>query len=346
MVKFLTATRGKFGWDWTDWAAHIYLVIGVVVMFGPVLWLGLSSLKSETGIQTFPPTLLPYEPSTINVPGRGDLKAFNVTGGEYAGKQMGELRRMGLQSQLIDPAAPDSIRRVLVTDRTPIMRVRAAWENFTGLFTQFPFALYLWNSVFITVVATILTLLVNSMSAFALSKYKFKGRDSAFLIMLATLMIPPTIVLVPNYLIASQLGLTNTPWGVIWPAVATPTGVFMLRQYMLTLPDELIEAARMDNASEWRIYWRIVLPLSSPALAVLAIFSVMWRWNEFLWPMVVLSRSESFTLPLALNSFQGELTTQWNYLLAMTVVTLLPVSLIFIVLQKHITQGIASAGVK
>ncbi len=346
MVKLLTATRGKNGWDWTDWAAHIYLVLGVVVMFGPVLWLGMSSLKSETGIQTFPPTLLPYEPSTIAIPGRGDLKAFTITAGEFAGKEMGELRRLGLQAQMIDPATPDTVRRIPVGDRTPIMRVRAAWENFTGLFTQFPFARYLWNSVFITVIATILTLLVNSMSAFALSKYKFTGRDTAFLIMLATLMIPPTIVLVPNYLIASQLGLTNSAWGVIWPAVATPTGVFMLRQYMLTLPDELIEAARMDNASEWRIYWRIVLPLSSPALAVLAIFSVMWRWNEFLWPMVVLSRSESFTLPLALNSFQGELTTQWNYLLAMTVVTLLPVSLIFLVLQKHITQGIASAGVK
>jgi alpha-1,4-digalacturonate transport system permease protein len=115
---------------------------------------------------------------------------------------------------------------------------------------------------------------------------------------------------------------------------------------MLTLPDDLLEAARMDNASEWRIYWRIVLPLSKPALAVLAIFSIMWRWNEFLWPMVVLGRNESFTLPLALNSFQGELTTQWNYLLAMTVVTLVPVTVIFALLQRHITQGIASAGVK
>ena len=120
----------------------------------------------------------------------------------------------------------------------------------------------------------------------------------------------------------------------------------MLRQYMLTLPDDLLEAARMDNASEWRIYWRIVLPLSAPALAVLAIFSIMWRWNEFLWPMVVLNRSESFTLQLALNSFQGDLTTQWNYLLAMTVLTLLPVTVMFLLLQRYITQGIASAGIK
>ena len=110
--------------------------------------------------------------------------------------------------------------------------------------------------------------------------------------------------------------------------------------------DILIDAARMDHASEWRIYWRIILPLTAPALAVLAIFSVMWRWNEFLWPMVVLNKSETFTLQLALNSFQGELTTSWNYLLAMTVLTLLPVTVIFALLQRHITQGIASSGVK
>ena len=110
--------------------------------------------------------------------------------------------------------------------------------------------------------------------------------------------------------------------------------------------DELLDAARMDNASEWRLFWRIVLPLSAPALAVLAIFSVMWRWNDFLWPMVVLNRSEQFTLQLALNAFQGELTTSWNLLLAMTVMTLLPVTVIFLVLQRYIVQGIASSGVK
>jgi len=140
--------------------------------------------------------------------------------------------------------------------------------------------------------------------------------------------------------------LLNSLWGVIWPAVATPTGVFLLRQYMLTIPDELIEAARMDHASEWRIFWRIILPLSAPALAVLAIFSVMWRWNDFLWPLIVLSRTEKFTLQLALNAFQGELTTQWHYLLAMTVITLLPVTIVFAFLQRHITTGIAASGVK
>jgi alpha-1,4-digalacturonate transport system permease protein len=199
--------------------------------------------------------------------------------------------------------------------------------------------------VFITVIATLLTLLINSMAAFALSKYQFRGQKAVFMLIIATLMIPPTIILVPVFLVINSVGLLNSLWGVILPAIATPTGVFLLRQYMLTLPDELLEAADRPRV-EWRIYWKIILPLAAPALAVLAIFSVMWRWNDFLLPLIVLSKSEFFTLQLALNSFQGELNTQWHYLLAMTVITLIPITLVFAFLQKYITTGIASAGVK
>ncbi len=346
MAKLVEIMRARRG-DWTDWASYAYLIFGTLLMFGPVLWLAASSLKSQAGLGEFPPTLLPWEQTRATIQGqRAPLPLFRISKGEHAGEVLAETRRIGLQATMIDPARPETQIRVPIADRDKIMQLRPAWENYGDLITRFSFGAYFWNTVFITAVATVLTLLVNSMAAFALSKYRFRGREPVFMIMIATLMIPPTIVLVPNYLIASMLGLTNSLWGVIWPAVATPTGVFMLRQYMLTLPDDLLEAARMDNASEWRIYWKIVLPLSAPALAVLAIFSVMWRWNEFLWPMVVLNRSENFTLQLALNSFQGELTTQWNYLLAMTVVTLLPVTVIFLLLQKYITQGIASAGVK
>jgi len=261
-------------------------------------------------------------------------------------RELAEVRRIGIQSTLVDPKAPDQEFKVNIRDRTPVREFQVALGNYTEIFEKFSFGTYLWNSVFITVVATLITLLFNAMAAFALSKYRFRGRDAVFLIIISTLMIPPTIILVPNFLVVSELGLLNSLWGVIWPAVATPTGVFLLRQYMLTIPDELIEAARMDHASEWRIFWRIILPLSAPALAVLAIFSVMWRWNDFLWPLIVLSRTEKFTLQLALNAFQGELTTQWHYLLAMTVITLLPITFVFSFLQRHITTGIAASGVK
>jgi alpha-1,4-digalacturonate transport system permease protein len=290
---------------------------------------------------------MPYTQKTVVVAGHDKpLPLFTVTLDDGRKREMAQVQRMGIMATMVDPAAPEDRVQVNIRQREPVNTLKFAWGNYTELFGKFTFGTYLWNSVFITVVATVLTLLFNSMAAFALSKYKFRGQKGVFFLIIATLMIPPTIILVPVFLVINHVGLLNSLWGVILPAVATPTGVFLLRQYMLTIPDELIEAARMDHASEWRIYWRIVLPLSAPALAVLAIFSVMWRWNDFLLPLIVLSKNEFFTLQLALNSFQGELNTQWHYLLAMTVITLLPVTLVFAFLQRYITTGIAGAGVK
>jgi alpha-1,4-digalacturonate transport system permease protein len=347
MLKFLTRSRGFKRFDWTDWLSYLYLSVGLFVMFAPIVWLVMSSLKTESALSQFPPTFLPYSQKTVQVAGFDKpLPLFMTRDDKGELRPMAQVRRIGIMATMVDPARPDAPIQVNINDRKPVNELKFAFGNYTELFGKFSFGLYLWNSVFITVVATLLTLLINSMAAFALSKYKFRGQKTVFVLIIATLMIPPTIVLVPVFLVINSVGLLNSLWGVILPAIATPTGVFLLRQYMLTIPDELLEAARMDNASEWRIYWKIVLPLSAPALAVLAIFSVMWRWNDFLLPLIVLSRSEFFTLQLALNSFQGELNTQWNYLLAMTVITLIPITLVFAFLQKYITTGIASAGVK
>jgi len=347
LARMLSATRGRGRLDWTDWASYGYLLVGLVLMFGPVLWLVLSSFKSAVALNEFPPQLLPYGQATAAIAGQtAQLPVYRVKLPDGSTRDMVELRRIGIEATMVDPQRPDDEIKVNIRDREKVRAFHLALENYTELFGKFDFARFLWNSVFITIVATLLTLIFNAMAAFALSKYRFDGAKWVLLLIISTLMIPPTIILVPNFLVVSELGMLNSPWGVIWPAVATPTGVFLLRQYMLTIPDELIDAARMDHASEWRIFWRIILPLSAPALAVLAIFSVMWRWNDFLWPLIVLSRTENFTLQLALNAFQGELTTQWHYLLAMTVLTLLPVTLVFAFLQRYITTGIASAGIK
>jgi len=346
-LNFLFKTRGLHRLHWTDTVTYLYLVVGLFTMFAPVLWLVMSSFKTESAIAQFPPTFLPYAQKSVAVTGHEKpLPLFLVTLDDGSQRELAQINRIGIKANMVDPAAPEERISVNINQRQPVNELKWAWNNYTDLFDKFSFGTYLWNSVFITVVATALTLLFNSMAAFALSKYRFKGQKFVFLLIIATLMIPPTIILVPVFLVINQVGLLNSLWGVILPAVATPTGVFLLRQYMLTIPDELLEAARMDHASEWRIYWRIVLPLSAPALAVLAIFSVMWRWNDFLLPLIVLSQNEFFTLQLALNSFQGELNTQWHYLLAMTVITLLPVTLVFAFLQRYITTGIAGAGVK
>jgi alpha-1,4-digalacturonate transport system permease protein len=316
-------------------------------MCGPAVWLVASSFKTPAALAEFPPTILPYAAKTALVSGYDKLlPLYEVVQPDGGTIVLAEVRRIGLLSQMVDPQDPGEIVKVNIADRKPLRALSFAWSNYVDPFTHFDFMRYLGNSVFVTVMATLITLIVNSMAAFALSKYEFRGRSVVMLVVVATLMVPLSVILVPLYSIISALGLFNNLWGVILPTVATPTGVFILRQYMLTIPDELVDAARMDKASEWQIYWRIILPLTAPALAVLAIFSVVWRWNDFLWPLIVLSRKELYTLQVGLNIYSGELNVQWHYILAMTVVTMIPVVVVFIFLQRFITTGIAGAGVK
>jgi alpha-1,4-digalacturonate transport system permease protein len=347
IVDALRLTKGRKKLDITDVLSYLYLFMGVVIMFGPILWLILSSFKSSGEIVKFPPRLLPYRQETVTVEGYEEpLALYKVTFDDGTTQTLAQVRRIGLEAQMIDPAKPGEVIKVNIKQRQPIESVYFGLENFKEGIESFNFGLYLWNSVLVTVVATVLTLLVNSMAAFALSKYKFRGRQTIFMVMISTLMVPLSVVLVPVFLVITKVGWNNNLLGIIIPAAATPTGVFLLRQYMLTIPDELIDAARIDGASEWRIYSQVILPLAKPALAVLTIFSVMWRWNDFLWPLIVLSRSEYFTLQVGLASFQGELNVQWNLILAMTVLTLLPITLVFGFLQQYITTGIATTGMK
>ncbi|MBN1681062.1 MAG: carbohydrate ABC transporter permease [Anaerolineae bacterium] len=353
--NFLIRKRGGSRVDLTDFLTYLYLGAGTLVMFGPVVWVAISSFKTQAQLIEFPPRFLPYAQETIEIAGYDEpLPLFLVTvNGEE--RELAQVRRVGIEAQMIDPEIPlakpgrpsqDEVIKVNIDDRKKVEKVKLALENYEDPLEKFKFATYLKNSVIVTTVATIITLIINSMAAFALSKYKFFGRDAIFVTIIATLMIPISVILVPVFLVITRLNMNNTLWGVIIPGAATPTGVFLLRQYMLTIPDDLVDAARIDGASEWRIYWQIILPLACPALAVLAIFSVMWRWNDFLWPLIVLSRSELFTLQVGLNAFQGELQIQWHYVLAMTVLTLLPVTMVFAFLQHFITSGIATTGMK
>lgn len=346
VIAFLTRRRGGKGWHFTDVLAMIWLAAGLFLMFAPAAWLVLSSFKTPAALVEYPPTFLPYDIRTAAVAGYDSPLPLYTVATPDGEKVLAQVRRIGAVAQMVDPAAPDTIIRVPIVDRKPVREVKLATDNYEEPFQKFDFLLFLRNSVFVTAVATIITLIVNSMAAFALSKYEFKGRTAVLAIILATLMVPLSVIIVPLYVVVNQLNLFDTLWGVILPTVATPTGVFLLRQYMLTIPDELIEAARMDHASEWKIYWRIIVPLAAPALAVLAIFSVVWRWNDFLWPLIVLTRKELYTLQIGLSAFSGELNVQWHFILAMTVVTMIPVVVIFAFLQRFIASGIATTGLK
>ncbi|MFD2261875.1 carbohydrate ABC transporter permease [Lacibacterium aquatile] len=347
VAAFLLRRKGGDRWHFTDVLAWIWLAFGLIVMMGPVVWLGLSSFKTRAALSEFPPSLMPTQTETRIVAGHDKpLELYTVTLEDGSQKVMAQVRRIGLVATMVDPDNPQVQVRVPIDKRQPVKQVTFAWSNYTDPLERFNFFGFLRNSIFVTVCATLITLLINSMAAYALSKYQFKGRTAVMMVILATLMVPLSVIMVPVYMVVRGLNLFDSLWGVILPTVATPTGVFLLRQYMLTIPDELIDAARMDKASEWQIFWRIVLPLAAPALAVLAIFSVMWRWNDFLWPLIVLSRQELYTLPVGLSAFSGELNVQWHYVLAMTMVTMIPVILVFVFLQRFVTTGIAGTGMK
>jgi multiple sugar transport system permease protein/alpha-1,4-digalacturonate transport system permease protein len=159
-------------------------------------------------------------------------------------------------------------------------------------------------------------------------------------------MIPIQVILVPEFLITAWLGLLNSPWGVILPRAAEAFGIFMVRQFMVSIPDELLEAARLDGAGEFHIFTRIVLPLSKPIIAVLVIFTFMWRWNDFAWPLVVLTDHDAYTLPLGLNLLRGEVNPEWGQVMALALISLAPMLLIFLLFQRYLIQGIASTGLK
>ena len=357
LATFLTRTKGnpdkadRIGA--ADLLAYGYLALGVLLILVPVLWTFLSSVKNERAVSSFDTRLLPMSQVERLIEGEGLKTTWIYT--DAAGNTQ-EVFKAGPTRVETDVAAIDDPANVFKVPRTqlePNEEIRIATENYLDPIlgrngqTSFTFFTYLFNSVFVTVVATLITLLINAMAAFALSKYQFRGRLTFTILIVATLLIPSSIILVSLFFVVWSFGIFGSLWGVIIPAAATPTGVFLLRQYMLTIPDELLEAARMDAASEWRIFWRIVLPLSLPALSVLAILSVIWRWNDFLWPLIVLiSDPSAHTLQIGLTTFSGEFDSQFHYILAMTVVSLIPITLVFVWLQRFITTGIATTGLK
>jgi len=262
---------------------YLLLIVLAALWLFPVIWIFLSSFKSNTELYQFPPTFLPQQ---------------------------------------------------------------FTFEHFVHAFEKGNFGRYFLNSTIVAVTSTLLLLLINSMAGFALAKYRFWGGTFLLLAFISTLMIPLEVIMIPIFKVLSMLGLYNSLLALIIPPAATPTGVFLLRQYLLTVPDELLEASRMDGANEWTIYWKVILPLCKPILAALAIFSFMWRWDDFLWPLIGISDPKKYTVQLALSNFIGEFNVDWGSLLAMSVITMIPVLIVFLIFQKQLVSGMVTSGMK
>ncbi|KQY21766.1 sugar ABC transporter permease [Cellulomonas sp. Root485] len=220
-------------------------------------------------------------------------------------------------------------------------------DNYRELFTRLDFAQFFTNSFVVAVVVTVGNMVFCSMLGYAFAKIDFWGRTWLFRLVLATLMIPGMVLLVPLFVLVSNLGMVNTYFGLILPFLAGPFGVFLMRQFMQGIPDELIDAARVDGAGELRIFATVVLPLCKPALATLAILTFLGSWNNFLWPLVVASTEDMYTLPVALALYSvGQNSTNYGLLLAGSCVVLIPVLVVFLTMQRHFVQGLATTGLK
>jgi alpha-1,4-digalacturonate transport system permease protein len=218
--------------------------------------------------------------------------------------------------------------------------------NFQAVFGTGNVPRYAMNSLIVATTSSILTVIGSSMAGFALAKYRFFGRRFVFLLIISVLLIPLQVLMVPVFLILKTLGWINSLIGIIVPPAATATGTFMMRQYIVGIPDELLEAARIDGASDWKIYRHIILPLSAPALGAVGILSFTWRWNDYLWPLIVIGDQKNFTLQLSLANLVGTNTVEWGTLLAYATLAMLPVLVVFLCFQRYFLKGSLSGGVK
>lgn len=228
----------------------------------------------------------------------------------------------------------------------PLLPSRMTLEHYRDLFTRLDLGRNLFNSALVAVTVTLLSLLLNSMAGYSLAKLRFRHRERVFRLLSAGLVVPVQVAMLPLFLLFKYLGLVNTYAGVIIPSLASIFGIFLVRQYALSLPDDLLDAARLDGASEWRIYRSIVLPVIGPILATLAIWTFLSTWNDFMWPLIVLSDSSRYTLPVALGNLAGEHVQDTELMMAGSVVTVLPVMLTFLFLQRYYIQGVLAGGLK
>jgi ABC-type glycerol-3-phosphate transport system permease component len=220
-------------------------------------------------------------------------------------------------------------------------------ENYTNLFSKTDLIpRCLMNSTFVASIIVVVQLFLSSLAGFALAKYEFKGKKVVMLVMLATLMIPGQLTMAPTYEILHRFGLIDTHLGLIIPSAVSVFGIFLFRQSIMQVPDELLQAARIDGCSEFRIYWDVVIPVTRPMIGAFSLISFMGAWNSFLWPQIILHRKELFTLPIALKQLAGVYQTEYGMLMAGTLLSVLPVIVLFLALQKEFVAGLTAGAVK
>jgi multiple sugar transport system permease protein len=221
-----------------------------------------------------------------------------------------------------------------------------SWNNFIYVLTEAPFARYLFNSFVVSAAVTVLALLFHTMAGYALARLRFPGREAIFLAIFSTFLVSLPVIIVPLFVVVRTMGMLNSYAGLIVPAIFNAFGIFLLRQYYISLPRELEEAAIVDGAGYWRIYWSVILPLSRPIIASLAILFFLANWNAFLWPLTVVNDPNLWVVQVGISSFRSQYASSWNYIMAASTIVALPMLVLFVIFQRQIMDSIKTSGLK
>jgi multiple sugar transport system permease protein len=339
--------------------AAAYMALGAIglVMAVPLAWMISTSLKDPSQVMVANDRWLPRRQVMSEY---GPVYATAVDGVAVRGAQVARSPR-GRTLHLLEPAAMvGRTVTVAASQVRPVEQVHLHWGNYVAAWSAIKvesafagllrnadaFLVFYINSILVAVAVTLGQVFTSSLAAYAFARLRFPGRDSLFLGYLATLMVPAVITMIPVYILLSRLRLTDSYWALILPAMFSAYGTFMLRQFFLTIPRDLEDAARIDGAGLFTIYWRIIMPLSKPALAALTTFVFLHTWNEFMWPLIVIDSLHLKTLPIGLAHFQGPYATEWHLLMAASVIVMVPVLLVFIAGQRYFVRGIILSGIK
>ncbi|MCB0104695.1 MAG: carbohydrate ABC transporter permease [Caldilineaceae bacterium] len=319
----------------------------------PFLWMLSTALKSDQDVFRTPPTLLPHDVRQVTIGGA----IYPV----YAVEVEGQVRELALltiadgRGDFVDPAVPDEILNIRMRYAEPILDVGPRWRNFPDALNRATrpslnvnFWTYIQNSLIVAIFSIIGTLLSCAPAAYGFARVKWWGRDVVFVLVLATMMLPFQVTMIPLYIL-----FTGTlAWGNTFLPLIVPTffgnafDIFLLRQFFRTIPEELADAARIDGASEFRIFWAIMLPLSKPVLAAITVFTFLWAWNDFTGPLLYLTDPRRFTMALRLQDFQGQHAVSWNLLMAAAAVFTVPIVILFFFAQRTFIQGVKLTGLK
>ncbi len=333
-----------------------YSMVSLVALFFilPVVWMFFTAFKSDQDVFRFPPTLLPHAVKYVDVAGKM-LPLYTLSPPDEPSRQLALVDISEGQGTFVNPDDPTEIIQYRARYSEPVLTVQFQWHNFADAMNRgarpgmnINFWTYFKNSSIVAFFAIIGTLFSCSLAAYGFARIDWPGRDVVFILVLSTMMLPFQVTMIPLFLFFTE----TLHWGNSFLPIIVPTffanafDIFLLRQFFRGIPEEMLDAARCDGASEFRVFWSIVLPLSKPVLATIAIFTFLWAWNDFLGPLLYLNNPEKFTLALGLQDYQGQRNVAWNQMMAASVVFALPVMIAFFFAQRTFIEGIKLTGSK